>query len=488
MIREVHTCEKAFRCGVKELFTTAFTPNERPYAMRYRKASLSAPVKSNLRVEFTESGLTSYAGLELLIRYFRSIGLNGMIRRHLGVLSLPGDYGVVAMVRLLLGLLVVGGRRVWHVDFVRGDILFHRFCGLRRLPSGRTVSRWLKGFTSTSLEALRGLNAEVVATIVRRLPLRTLTVDVDGSVVSTGLKVERAFRGFNPHHRKVPSYYPITAYLSETGHILRVKNRSGNIHDGHSSIPFLRDLFRQIEETLGRGYRVNTRMDGAFFTSAVLRLLRANGAGYAIRVPFWQWLDLKRLIQERRRWRRVSPETNAFETTIPAWGLSLRVVIYRKKVYHTSPKNYQMDLFDPNDGYYEYSAIATNLPGNPRRLWNFMAGRGLHEKVIGHLKSQLAFDTIPTNHYGANSAWQQIVALAHNILVNFQIHTGTARKNRTEKRTTLYYLKTAQTLRFEVFNRAGRIVRPDGATILRLPSTGAHRATFLRLANALKAA
>jgi hypothetical protein len=28
-------------------------------------------------------------------------------------------------------------------------------------------------------------------------------------VVSTGLQVKRAFRGFNPHHRKVPSYYPI---------------------------------------------------------------------------------------------------------------------------------------------------------------------------------------------------------------------------------------------------------------------------------------
>ena len=41
--------------------------------------------------------------------------------------------------------------------------------------------------------------------------------------------------------------------------------------------------------------------------------------------------------------------------------------------------------------------------------------------MIGQLKTGLAFDTVPTNHYGANSAWQQIVALAHNLLVNFQI-------------------------------------------------------------------
>jgi hypothetical protein len=457
--------------------------------MRYRKASLSAAVKSDLRVEFTESALTSYAGLELLIRYFRSIRFNDAIRRHLGGASARGDYGTVAMLRVLLGLLIVGGRRLLHVDFVRGDVLFHRFCGLRFLPSARTLSRWLKHFKSTSIEALRSLNAEIIAAVVvGRLRLRTLTVDVDGSVLSTGLQVERAFRGFNPHHRKVPSYYPITAFLAESGHILRVKNRSGNVHDGKSSIPFLRDLFGQIEETLGQSYRLNFRMDAAFFLAPVLRLLRAKGAGYAMKIPFWHWLELTRLIQERQRWRRVCSGVSAFEKTIPIWEMDLRVVIYRKKVHHKSRKNYQLDLFDPNDGYYEYSAVTTNLPWKAGRLWSFMAGRGLHEKVVGQLKSHLAFDTIPTNHYGANSAWQQIVTLAHNLLVNFQIHTGTVQRHRTEKRTTLYPLKTVQTLRFEVINRAGRITRPNGATVLRLPNVGAHKFAFMRLANALKAA
>ena len=485
---EVHTCKKAFRCGVKEVSTSSFNLNERPLAVRYRKASLNARVKGNLRVEFTESGLTSYAGLELLLRYFRSIRLNALIRRHMGTGLFGGDYGVIPMVRLVLGLVIVGGRRLRHVEFVRGDGLFHRFCGLACLPSRRTLSRWLKHFTRKSLDALRSLNAEIVAMVVRELALRTLTVDVDGSVVSTGLQVERAFRGFNPHRRKVPSYYPVTALLSETGHVLRVKNRSGNVHDGKSSIPFLRDIFAQVDETWGRGYRLNFRMDGAFFLSPVLHLLTSKRAGYAIKVPLWRSLNLKGLIQDRRRWRRVSPGVSAFEATIPAWDFELRVAIYRKRVYHRSPKNYQLDLFDPDDGYYEYSAITTNLGLNPRRLWNFMAGRGVHEKVIGQLKSQLAFDSVPTNHYGANSAWQLLVTLAHNLLVNFQIHTGARRRHRNEKRTTLYELKSVQTLRFEVFHRAGRIVRPNGATVLRLATNGAQRTTFSRLADALKAA
>jgi hypothetical protein len=330
------------------------------------------------------------------------------------------------MVRVVLALVLVGGRRMRHLGYVAGDPLFHRFCGLAHLPSARTLSRWLKSFNETWVERLRAVNAEVVARVVRMLPLKTLTVDVDGTVLSTGLQVERAFRGYNPHHRKVPSYYPITAYLAETDHFLRVKNRSGNVHDGKASLSFLRSLPAQIRDTLGKPYRLRMRLDGACFRPDVISLLAARQVGYAIKVPFYQWLDLQARICRRRRWRRVDGEVEFFDEVmaIPPWDTRLRVAIYRKRVHHRSAKNYQLDLFDPDDGYWEYSAIATNLEFSGPRLWHFLCGRGAHEKAIGELKSGLAFDAIPTNHYGANSAWQQLVALAHNLLTNFQIEAG----------------------------------------------------------------
>jgi len=182
--------------------------------VRRRKTEITTRVNGDLRLEFTATGLTSYAGLELLVRYFRTIDFNGMIRRYLGGCGLVGDYGVVVMVRLLLGLLIVGGCRLHHVAFLAGDPLLLRFCGLRRLPSPRTVSRWLKQFRLATVRRLMALNAEIVAAGIGELPVRTLTLDVDGSVVSTGWQVERAFRGFNPHHRKVPSYFPILAQVS----------------------------------------------------------------------------------------------------------------------------------------------------------------------------------------------------------------------------------------------------------------------------------
>lgn len=452
--------------------------------MRRRKADLAARVNGDLRVEFSGSSLTSYAGLELLVRYFRALKLNDLIRRHLGGLASRGDFGPVAMVRVLLALLIVGGRRLEHVNYLKGDPLVHRFAGLADLPAPRTLSRWLKNFKAVWVERLQRLNAEVIALVVGKLPHRTLTVDVDGTVISTGLQVERAFRGYNPHHRKVPSYYPISAYLAETGHVLRIQNRSGNVEDGKASLSFLRSLFQQVADTLGTGLQLVFRMDGAFFKQAVIRLLESRAAGYAIKVPFYQWLDLQSRIRERRRWERVSAEVGCFEEVLflKSWQRFVRVAIYRKRVHHRTAKNYQLDLFDPDDGTWEYSAVLTNLHLTAPNLWWFMCGRGAHEKALGQLKSGLALATIPTNHYGANSAWQQLVALAHNLLTSFQIETGAAKKARSRKRTTGYLLRSIQTLRFEVFNRAGELLHPQGQAILRLSDIARVKHTFLKLA------
>lgn len=480
-------CRKAFRRGFWRLSKSSKNLNERPPAVRHRKADLRASVKSDLPFEFTEDRLTSYAGLELFRRYLRRSRLNGLLRRHLDP-GLSGDFGGAALVRLVLALLVVGGRRLRHLEFLQGDPIIHRFTGLQVLPTPRTVSRWLQRFSRPTVDQLRQANASLVATIVAGyLSFRILTIDIDGTVLSTGLQTERAFRGYNPHHRKVPSYYPITAHLAETGHILRVQNRSGNISDGKASIGFLRDLFRQVEETLGHGYRLQFRMDGEFFKDSVFRVLEAHRADYAIKVPFWSWLNLKSVIGPRKEWQRVDNEVDGFRTSLflEPWQRDVRLVIYRKRVRHVTAENYQLDLFDPNDGYWEYSAVATNLPLSIPALWKFMCGRGGHEKTIGELKTGLAFDSIPTRRYGANSAWQQLVALAHNLLVNFQVEAGAPKRKRTPKRTAVFLLRRIGTLRFELFNRAGHLVRPHGAARLRLLANERVQKAFSRMLEGL---
>jgi Transposase DDE domain group 1 len=470
-----------------EVVKTSVNPNERPPCMRLRKTDLTRRVNASVGLRFQATGLTSFAGLELVRRYFRSLELPQRLRRHLSGCGLENDFGVVPMVTLVLGLLICGGRRLRHVLFLQDDPLVLRLCGLKRVPTPRTVSRWLRRFTRARLDRLLAVNDELVAQAIRSSGLRRLTLDVDGSVISTGQKVEWAFRGFNPHHRKVPSYYPVTAYEAQTGQIVRVKNRPGNIQDGKASVVFLRDLFAQIRRTLGEGYRLEFRMDGAFFRLDVLQLLGTMGAEYAIKVPFYTWVGLKALIQRQSHWDPVDAAVSSFSTHLflAPWKRTLRVVVYRKRVHHRSPKNYQLDLFDPAEGYFEYSAVVTNKTLSAKNLWYFMCGRGSHEKAYGELKNGFAFDCVPTQHYGANSAWQILSVLAFNLMKSFQVATTAQPRARSRKRRTLYPLETIQSQRYQWLNRAGQLKAPNGYLTLDVGPLPALRDRFLRIQRGL---
>lgn len=457
--------------------------------MRLRKADLRDRVNANLELRFTSSGLTSYAGLEFLRRYVGVIGLVQQLRRVLEAHGPRTDFGIPSMMLVVLALLISGGRRLRHLLYLEGDPLVLRFCGLSRLPTPRTVGRWLREFRAHHLPWVQQLNAWIAAAAIRRAGLRRLTIDVDGSVVSTGQQVQWAQRGYNPHHRKVPSYYPITAYEAQSGQVLRVQNRPGNVHDGKAALGFLRALFEQLAATLG-GYLLEFRMDGAFFRRAIIDFLERRGAEYAIKVPFYPWVGLKERVQQTRTWTRVDATVSCAEhqVAVVQWGRTFRVVVYRKRVRHETAKNFQLDLFDPADGHYEYSAVVTNKALSGPALWAFMCGRGAHEKAYAELKSGFAFDCVPTMRYAANSLWQLLSVLAFNLVRGFQVLTTAQRRGSTRKRGCVYRFESIQTMRYQYFHRAGVIVRPDGYSTLDVGCSPAVQERFKRVEQLLNAA
>src|SRR6266545_2597973 len=292
--------------------------------MRLSVPGLRRVVKGDLRIEFVRQELTSYSGLELLRRYLGQIDLVARLRTACA--SIGGDYGGARLALLVLALFYAGARR------------------------------------------LEQLNHAVVTDAIVQLHLARLTIDVDGTVVRTGPTVAWAFRGFNPHHRKDLSYYPLMAHLAQTGHILRLKNRPGNVHDSNQAVTFLREVIDGLRQRFGRGLPLEVRTDAAFFQRDVLRLLQAPGCQYAIKVGYWSWLPLKQLAPARQRWLPVAPKVTGFfhDLDIPQWNLRVRVMIYRTHVQHQSPRNFQLDRSTPAAGNSGYSAAGRNLaPSRP---------------------------------------------------------------------------------------------------------------------------
>jgi hypothetical protein len=449
--------------------------------VRISKSQIRARTRE-LPITFSEERISSHGGLELVRRFLDLIDFRARVDDGMRGLGRGGDYGFTRTLLAVIGLLIVGGARVTHLAFLGVDPVFLRFCGLHRLPADRTVVAWLKAFTPPALEALCEIIRDLVYEQIECLDLRRVTLDLDGSVLRAGSRVGGTARGFNPHHPKDPSYYPLSVQVAQLGQILRIRNRPGNVHDSHNADGFLRVVVRELRERFGSKLKLELRMDGAFFHPDIFRFLDGElgkDVEYAVKVPMWKWLGLLPRIASQKCWTRVDGYVDGFEMTLridqKKWDRTERVVVYRKRVSHKSRKNFQLDLYSPDDGHFEYSAVATNKSLRIAPLWHFMAGRGAHEKTYAELKQNFGFAAIPTNDRLANSAWQLISVLALNLMRYFQITTGAKQRGRTWKRTFGYVFQSLQTLRFELIHQPVRLVRPKGRPELRFAASPAAR-------------
>jgi hypothetical protein len=299
----------------------------------------------------------------------------------------------------------------------------------------------------------------------------TLTLDFDGTVLSCGNQVKWAFRGYNPMNRHAKSYFPLLCHVSQTGHFLQVKNRPGNIHDSKGgAFSVIKSCIHQIHLQFP-STRIEVRMDSAFFSKDIVRYLLRNNIDFVVKVPMWKWLGIKETINSRQRWYQHGKKLAWFKSDIVVkkWDQDLELTILREKLSDKSPKNYQLDLFTPDDGVYQYSVLCTNKTLSPPRLLTFYNGRCAMEKNISELKGEFAFNSIPTQEYQANSAHQHLSILTYNLMRNFQLDSGLCKpRKRSSSRTASFRFESLKTLRFKWIAVAGRLLTLAKGKTLRI--------------------
>lgn len=94
---------------------------------------------------------------------------------------------------------------------------------------------------------------------------------------------------------------------------------------------------------------------------------------------------------------------------------------------------------------------------------------------------------VPTKHYAANSAWQQLSILAHHLIRSFQLETLAQPRPRFRKRTYGYLFRSMRTLRFLLVARAGRLTRLGGRHVLRLTKNPATESLYEQITHRLAA-
>jgi len=437
--------------------------------MKYSRSQVQRKAHALPQLRFEDQALTSFAGLVIFQKFFASINLKSRLRRCWEPLSSGKVFHPATVFLQLIVHLLLGFRELQDGRYYRDDPLVQRLLGLRRLPDVATVSRVLKHATAQSVEALRRFLRERVLDGLRRIQPARVTLDFDGSVLSTRRRAEGTAVGFNKKKKGARSYYPLFCTIAQTGQVLDFLYRPGNVHDSHGAEAFLLACLQAVRAVLPHVV-IEVRMDSAFFSDAIVGTLARQGVEFTISVPFERFVELKRMIEQRRRWRRVDAETHCFEAAWKpqCWDRRFRFVFIRTRARKQQKGPIQLDLFEPYEYGYEFKVIVTNKTVRAKRVAAFHEGRGSQEGVFAELKAHCHLDYVPVRTFYGNQIYLLAGLFAYNLTRELQMQTTRPARGTTAKRTCLWVFEKVDTLRKTLLQRAGRLTRPQGTLTLTL--------------------
>ena len=457
--------------------------------MKYQKRHVYSRTRSIPELRFEDQRLSSYAGLVVLQELFCKLDLSNRVRScftHIRNEAIV-DFRVVAMI--LIVHLSLGFRQLREIDRYRDDPLVLRILGLKRMPDVATVTRRMAQMDKEAIGRVRSLNRELVLEPLVTHQVKRITMDFDGSVLSTARKAEGTAVGYNKIKKGNRSYYPLFLTIAQTGQVFDVHHRPGNVHDSNGADRFISESINRIRSVLP-SVSLESRFDSAFFSDTIVNLLDSRRISFTISVPFERFPELKDMLQGRKRWKRLDDQWSFFQLDWApgCWSRPFRMIAIRQKVKVQQKAPIQLDLFIPHQHGYQFKVIVTNKLESARSVLHFHNGRGAQENVFAELKSQCNLDYVPTRRLAGNQMYLMASVLSHNLLRTLQMQTLRPRTGWNEKRSPLIVFEEAQTIRSRLLHRAGRLTRPNGKLRLTMSGNERTRETVLRYLDALKSA
>lgn len=290
---------------------------------------------------------------------------------------------------------------------------------------------------------LRGLQAAVnvlTESIQRGVPQRVATLDQDATLVRT----HKA--GALYCYKKFKAYQPLNTYWAEQGLVVHSEFRDGNVPAGFEQLRVLRQVLTSLPEGIEEVY---LRSDTAAYQQELLQYCaegkneRFGVVKFAIGVDVTdefkkavlevketEWKELKRRVGDEwvltgQQWAEVC--------YVPNWvghkkhGPEYRFLAIREPLrqldlpgMEKKQENLPFPTMEFNqEGQkvrHKVFGVVTNrdLPGD-ELIWWHRKRCGYSEQVHAVMKSDLAGGRLPSEKFGANAAWWQIMILALNL-------------------------------------------------------------------------
>ncbi len=457
--------------------------------MKSSKAQITAKFHKIPMIRFEDQQLTSFSGLLIFQLLFKRINLKNRLKKCFGHLKVSPIFGRHLIVMLIIIHLLIGFRRLREVDYYRDDPIVLRLMGLRKLPDVSTISRALSQMETDGVGNVRQLSRAMVIEGLQRERLPRLTLDFDGSVLSTKGHAEGSAVGFNKAKKGARSYYPLFCTVAQTGQFFDVHHRPGNVHDSNGADQFMLSCLSEAKTQFDAV--LESRMDSAFFSQNILSIFNSNHVKFTVSVPFERLTQLKEMVESRKRWRKIDRQWSYFETSWKpkSWDSCYRFIFTRKKTRKPRKGMLQLHLFEPRDFDFDYKVIVTNKAESAKSVVLFHNGRGSQEAIFGDAKNDAALDVVPSKRLAGNQLFTLCAMMAHNLSREVQMLAASGAASRAlPKRSAAWTFEKLDTLRHRIIQRAGRIIRPQGKLTLTMSANPAVRKDLLHFFDVLQKA
>ena len=230
------------------------------------------------KIEFSARNLTSNAGLFLLLEHTRKNGIFDLIDHDLVFENHSTNKIKMNHIKTMLCGNLIGIDKLERLKLLQSDPVINEFDISVREPE--TVSRFLGNFSYKTTQMLREINFKVFKMLLTRSKFKSITIDIDSSVVNVEGHQEGTAKGYNPKKPGNPCYNIQFAFCDELKAYLTGYVRSGDTYTANGAAGMIKEIMAHLEEM---DLEVTFRMDSGFFDEEVLETLETLGCKYVIK-------------------------------------------------------------------------------------------------------------------------------------------------------------------------------------------------------------
>jgi len=414
----------------------------------------------NFSIASTDERLTSRSGEIVFGEYLKAIGVDKLCEAYLPQPQSNRGYKPFNFIQPLLLMLHSGGHCLDDLRMIQSDTAMKEVLHINSVPTADGTGKWLKRHGLIGMYGVEGINKALLKRYLKRID-EPLVLDIDASVIESH-KSTAAYT-----YKMFPGFTPMIGHING-GYIIHSEFRSGNIAPADNNLSFIQRCESQLPKEKHIAF---VRADSASYQAKLFDYCQDNDITYMVGAH----LDsaVLKSINEIEKWEtlksydgkthHVKEEVAEFIHTMQNSNHAFRLIVTKKTTTPILPGLEKIFSEEELLAYAteRYYVIATNADEEEISMQDvvmFYRQRGdTSENRIKELKNGFNLKYLPTSDFIANAFYFQIGVLAYNLFVLFK-----------ETLQQSWQSHTIQTLRYKLYNIAGKVITHSRQTILKV--------------------